>query len=183
MKLVRHVATWRIFLRLICANRPLDSIMDIEKVYDRYSVRLYNMSLRIVGDGFEAEEIMHDTLLQYYRLKDQVKVQDLEKWLSTVCIRKSVDSLRQRKRFLACLEEYEDPSLSDVREDNHDFDVARIRDALQSLPDIYRVVLTLHLFEGYDYQEISQITEVKEVTIRSIYMRGRKKLADLLKTR
>ena len=70
-----------------------------------------------------------------------------------------------------------------MREDNHDFDVARIRDALQSLPDIYRVVLTLHLFEGYDYQEISQTTVVKEVTIRSIYMRGRKKLADLLKTR
>ena len=34
-----------------------------------------------------------------------------------------------------------------------------------------------HLFEGYDYEEISQITGIKENTIRSLYMRGRQKLA------
>ena len=36
---------------------------DIGKIYDDYSVRLYNIGLRIVGDASDAEEIMHDTLL------------------------------------------------------------------------------------------------------------------------
>ena len=48
---------------------------------------------------------------------------------------------------------------------------------LYDLPDHYRAILSLHLFEGYDYEEISQITGIKENTIRSLYMRGRQKLA------
>ena len=38
---------------------------DIGRIYDDYSVRLYNIGLRIVGDSADAEEIMHDTLLKY----------------------------------------------------------------------------------------------------------------------
>ena len=59
--------------------------------------------------------------------------------------------------------------------------VESIQKALTGLPDHYRVVLTLHLLEGYDYQEISQITGTKESTIRTLYMRGRQKLAEALK--
>ena len=53
--------------------------------------------------------------------------------------------------------------------------------ALASLPDHYRAVLSLHLFEGFDYQEIAQITGAKESSIRSLYMRGRKLLAQAVK--
>ena len=59
--------------------------------------------------------------------------------------------------------------------------VESIRKALSGLPDHYRVVLTLHLLEGYDYQEISQITGTKESTIRTLYMRGKQKLAEALR--
>lgn len=52
---------------------------------------------------------------------------------------------------------------------------------MASLPDHYRLVLSLHLFEGYDYEEIAQITSAKESTIRTLYMRGRQKLAAMLK--
>ena len=59
--------------------------------------------------------------------------------------------------------------------------VESIRKALSGLPDHYRVVLTLHLLEGYDYQEVSQITGTNESTIRTLYMRGRQKLAEALR--
>jgi RNA polymerase sigma-70 factor (ECF subfamily) len=59
--------------------------------------------------------------------------------------------------------------------------VESIKQTLTGLPDHYRVVLTLHLLEGYDYQEISQITGTKESTIRTLYMRGRQKLAEALR--
>jgi len=42
------------------------------------------------------------------------------------------------------------------------------------------LVLTLSLFEGMDYQEISQITEQKEVTIRSQVSRGKAMLLKIL---
>ena len=157
--------------------------MDMEKIYDEHAVRLYNMSLRILGDSCEAEEVMHDSLLQYYGMKDKSGVVDLRKWLSSVCIRKSVDRLRKRKRFKDFLEEYEDPVLEDTTCEDLAVDVESINKALSSLPDSSRMILTLHLFEGYDYQEIAQITGIKEVTVRSIYMRGKRRLAEFLKNR
>jgi RNA polymerase sigma-70 factor (ECF subfamily) len=67
------------------------------------------------------------------------------------------------------------------QEESEVISVESIRNALTGLPDHYRVVLTLHLLEGYDYQEISQITGTKESTIRTLYMRGRQKLAEALR--
>lgn len=156
---------------------------DIRSIYDAHSGRLYNLSLRILGEGADAEEVMHDTLLQYHEISRRDEINDVSKWLSSVCIRKSIDRLRKRHRYMDFLERYAEQDClyePDVRADEVEYSVAKIKDAMASLPDQYRLVLTLHLFEGYDYQEISQITQTKESTIRTLYMRGRRKLADKL---
>lgn len=156
---------------------------DIRSIYDAHSGRLYNLSLRILGEGADAEEVMHDTLLQYHEISRRDEINDVSKWLSSVCIRKSIDRLRKRHRYMDFLERYAEQDClyePDVRADEVEYSVAKIKEAMASLPDQYRLVLTLHLFEGYDYQEISQITQTKESTIRTLYMRGRRKLADKL---
>lgn len=151
--------------------------INIEHIYDIMSRRLYNISLRIVGTSADAEEIMHDTLLQYWKFGRKEEIIDIGKWLSSTCIRKSIDKLRERHRWKKLLENYEDPMLEDPETENLEYDVQKIRNALSSLPDHYRAIVSLHLFEGYDYQEISQITGTSESTIRSLYMRGKQKLA------
>ena len=155
--------------------------IDIENVYDTMSLKLYNISFRIVGNSADAEEIMHDTILQYWKSGRKNEIKDLAKWLSSVCIRKSIDRLRERHRWKGFLEKYEDPAMEESTETGKEHDVQIILKALSELPDHYRAILSLHLFEGYDYQEISQITGANENTIRSLYMRGRQKLAAILK--
>ena len=155
--------------------------IDIEKVYDAHSRRLYNISPRITGCSGDAEEIMHDSLLQYWRFRKKEEIRDLPKWLTSICIRKSIDRLRDKSRWNDFLEDYEDPALEDSPSDDSGYDAGQIMKALASLPDHYRAVLSLHLFEGFDYQEIAQITGGKENTIRSLYMRGRKLLAQAVK--
>ena len=63
------------------------------------------------------------------------------------------------------------------------FEAEEIKKALLLLPDNYRTILSLHLFEGYDYQEIEQITGTKEATLRSLYKRAKEKLAATLQNR
>ena len=55
-----------------------------------------------------------------------------------------------------------------------------IRKAMMGMPDGYRVVLSLLLFEGYDYTEAAQILQVEESTVRSQYLRGKRKLLGLI---
>ena len=155
--------------------------IDIEKVYDTHSRRLYNISFRITGNGADAEEIMHDSLLQYWKFRNKEQIRDLPKWLTSICIRKSIDRLRERSRWNDSLEDYEDPALEEAPEEDVAYTVAVILKALCGLPDHYRAIVSLHLFEGFDYQEIAQLTGSKESTVRSLFMRGRKLLAEAIK--
>lgn len=151
--------------------------IDIETVYDAMSGRLYNISLRITGCGTDAEEIMHDTLIQWWRHGSKDEIKDLSKWLSSVCIRKSIDRIREKHRWRDFLEHYQDPIMGESDDSGTEYEIERVHKALLKLPDHYRTIVSLHLFEGYDYQEIAQITGTNENTIRSLYMRGRQKLA------
>ena len=161
----------------------MKGLTNIGKLYDDYSVRLYNIGLRVVGDSADAEEIMHDTLLKYLSYGKKGEIRDLAGWLVRTCIRKSIDKLREKHRYKDFLTRFAEMDMGEmtVQEEPDVISVESIKKALAGLPDHYRVVLTLHLLEGYDYQEISQITGTKESTIRTLYMRGRQKLAEALR--
>lgn len=60
------------------------------------------------------------------------------------------------------------------------FTVDRIRQAVDQLPDGYRVVFSLYAFEGYDHEEIAQILDVTEATSKSQYSRAKAKLRTML---
>ena len=153
---------------------------NIKLIYGQYSQRLYFTSLRIVGNSFDAEEIMQDTILKYHNLRGKEAILEPGKWLTSVCIRKSIDKLREKHRNKNFLEEYKE--IQDTQQDTPppDCNIEDIKKALLLLPDNYRTILSLHLFEGYDYQEIEQITGTKETTLRSLYKRAKDKLAATL---
>jgi len=60
-------------------------------------------------------------------------------------------------------------------------DVENIKKAIRSLPDGYRTILSLHLIEGYDHDEISQILGISNSASRTQYSRAKVKLKELLK--
>jgi RNA polymerase sigma factor (sigma-70 family) len=59
--------------------------------------------------------------------------------------------------------------------------VDEIKKAVKLLPNGYRTVLTLYLFEGYDHEEIAEILRVSHATVRTQYMRAKQKLIGLVK--
>ncbi|MBC8111465.1 MAG: sigma-70 family RNA polymerase sigma factor, partial [Verrucomicrobia bacterium] len=61
------------------------------------------------------------------------------------------------------------------------FEVAKIKNAMQQLPEGYKMVLSLYLFEGYDHTEIAEILEISENTSKTQYLRAKRKLLEILK--
>ena len=61
--------------------------------------------------------------------------------------------------------------------------VTQIKDAINELPQGYRVVLTLALLEGYDHEEIAQVLSISESTSRSQLVRARKKLITIINSK
>jgi RNA polymerase sigma-70 factor (ECF subfamily) len=155
-----------------------------EMLYAECHMKLYNTSLRILNDRMDAEEVMHDTLLKYlsenvfFRTKNE-----RDRWLARVCINLSIDRLRKRmseKRIFndPDYEEHIKEMTSEQELNQADgFTVESVKKAMSNLADGYRLILSLHLFEGYDFQEIAQITKLKEVSVRTQYIRGKERLA------
>ena len=153
---------------------------NITEIYNQYAQQLYFTALRITGNSYDAEEVMQDTIIKYHHLPQKEEIEKLDSWLKSVCIRKAIDRLREKHRTKEFLEEYREDQFKAAPQQQLQYSVEDIKKTLLLLPDNYRTILSLHLFEGYDYQEIEQITGTKEATIRSLYKRGKDKLAALL---
>jgi RNA polymerase sigma-70 factor (ECF subfamily) len=62
-----------------------------------------------------------------------------------------------------------------------DYNVDQVKEAMSQLPDGYRTILSLYLFEGFDHEEISEVLKISSSTSRSQYLRAKKKLIELIK--
>lgn len=161
-----------------------------EKIYDQCHRKLYFTALRILNNQFEAEEVMHDTLLKYFSIESQFDtIGERDSWMSRVCINMAIDLIRKRKVENSKLEMIE----VEIRKATLDYSLEpqepellsikgvtpqMIKEAMGTLSDGYRTVLSLYLFEGYDYEEISKILGIKEVSVRTQFIRGRSSLID-----
>ena len=152
--------------------------------YKAHAQRLYNISFRILRDSAQAEEIMQDTILKF--LTSDVRTADEKQtnvWLTKVCIRKSIDALRKRKREKLFLDEYasDADTTADESLPQSGISLEAVRKAIESLPDSSKLILNLVLVEGLDYEEISEMTGEREGTLRTQFSRAKARLAKILK--
>lgn len=153
-------------------------------LYEECHRFLYSTSLRILNNSMDAEEIMHDTIIKYLETKQEFETRENRNaWMRRVCINLSIDRLRKKRPVTDSLEEFDLQRniIEQESENDDDFNyngvtVEMVKDAMSCLPDGYRLVLSLHLFEGMDYDEIAQITSLKPTSIRSQYLRGKSRL-------
>jgi RNA polymerase sigma factor (sigma-70 family) len=151
------------------------------EIYRLFYKGMYNVCLRIIGNPADAEDAMQEAFLNAFRKIDtyQGKV-SFGAWLKKIVINRSLDYLK-RKRIK--FEEVSEKTggWEDTDPLWHDIDLDRIKKAIQSLPDGYRVVLSLHLIEGYDHEEIGDILHISNSASRTQYMRAKNRLRELLK--
>ena len=157
------------------------------RIYKLYYRSMYNTSLRIVGIQEDAEDIMQESFLSAFRNISTYKGKvSFGAWLKKIVINKSLDYLKSRHQDVIRIDEH-DIELEDEQQysdsEYEKIPVKEIRDAIQDLPEGYRIVLTLYLLEGYDHEEIAQILNITGSTSRSQYARARQKLIELLRNR
>lgn len=151
------------------------------QLYKLYYRAMYSVSLRIVNNEVEAEDIMQEAFLKAFKKIDTYKGEvSFGAWLKKIVVNRSLDYLKRRKVYFEEINE-RTTDLPDYQMETKDVDVNTIKKAIQSLPDGYRVVLSLYLIEGYDHDEISQILGISNSASRTQLLRAKKKLRELLK--
>jgi RNA polymerase sigma factor (sigma-70 family) len=155
------------------------------ELYHKYSKAMYNTSLRIVNHTADAEDVLQESFVDAFAAIESFGYKStFGAWLKRIVINKSINTLRKRKMDIIDIEKTSTAHLADevpYDEAGLNLKVEDIKKAVKDLPNGYRTVLTLHLFEGYDQEEISEILQISHATVRTQYMRAKQKLLLLIK--
>ncbi len=152
------------------------------EVYNRYYKAMYNIAYRIVKDSFEAEDIMQDSFLTAFTKLESLKdTATFGSWLKRIVTNNSIYHYKKNSK-------YEEVNLDDVlyKVENNDgvtsdyeftnLKARQVLDTMKSLKDSYRIILTLHLIEGFDYEEISDILNITNANCRTTISRAKESL-------
>ena len=151
------------------------------RLYKLYYKPMYSVCMRLINQADEAEDIMQEAFLNAFRNIDTYRGEvSFGAWLKRIVINRSLDHLKKKKLKL---EEINDKTaqIADYQMEMKEVNVEVIKNAIQQLPDGYRVVLSLFLIEGYDHEEISQILGITNSNSRTQFLRAKNKLRELLK--
>jgi RNA polymerase sigma factor (sigma-70 family) len=159
-------------------------IKSYELLYNRYSRAMYHTCLRIVMNAADAEDILQEAFMEAFASLDKLKnAAAFGGWVKKIMINKSVNFIRRhRKNWL----EIEDAELTNIPEEQA-FDELEFRGkvdaiigAMDSLPEKYRMVINLHIFEQMNFEEIASVMDLPSSTVRVQYLRGKQKILDRL---
>jgi RNA polymerase sigma factor (sigma-70 family) len=156
-----------------------------EKIYNLYCNAMFNASYRIVNNDAEAEDIMQEAFIEGFEKIDTFREEgEFGAWLKRIVINRSINHLRSKKQI--DLKAYFDDNIPDENADEENYSenifcrIEEIREAMKKLPQSYRIIISLHLLEGYDHDEISQVLDISYQNARTRYSRAKQKLLQLI---
>ena len=151
---------------------------SLMRLYDLCSDAVFNASFRILLNSQDAEEVIQDSILKAFSYLETFKgtTRDFVAFVKTIAIHKSIDEIRRRNRLPSFVDIDNTADKTDDDDVADDFPVEKIKEELEKLPDGYRLVITLHLLENMDFDDIAKRLGIKPSTVRSQYVRGLERL-------
>ena len=165
-------------LLLLCKSNDQRAQLEI---YNRYNKAMYNTAIRIVKDSFKAEDIMQESFLTAYTKLDTLEDTKLfGAWLKRIVVNNSIayynkNSKQNEVPLETVMYKVEDDNGIEERSQTSD-KVKQILSVMKTLKPNYNLGLTLHLIEGYDYEEICDIMEISYANCRTMISRAKESL-------
>ena len=174
-------------------NDPADRF---ESLVREHEAAIYRVAYRLSGNHDDAQDLVQDTLIEafesFHRFSEGTH---FDRWIFRIMKNTFIDKVRKRPKVpissletgktgsdgeSAPIEVVDMAGAADAALMARTLD-GPIQEALQELPEEFRLVLVLSDIEDYSYEEISMILNCPIGTVRSRLHRGRTILKDKLK--
>ena len=166
---------------------------------DKYQKLVVHVVFRLISKKEDREEICQEVFIKVYQNLSGFKFQSkLSTWIGKIAYTTTINYLRKHKILNTADQNIrhekghgEDYSYDPIEslhseipsplEEIEKQDLAvLVHQKIKLLPPPYQTIITLYHLDQMSYQEISEIMDLPEGTVKSYLFRGRKKLKDLL---
>lgn len=155
--------------------------MPLGLLYTNYAPRMKRLCLRYVGDEATAEDILHDGFIIMSRIRQLKDSTKLDNWMAAIMRNLAIRHLGKRgKTVLIPIEEVEDSE--DFSCDTMEI-VSEYRELLRlvdSLPQGYRSVFKLSVFDGMSHKEIAELLGINPHSSSSQLARAKEMLRTIV---
>jgi RNA polymerase sigma-70 factor, ECF subfamily len=165
------------------------SLTAFNSLVEAYQDHLFALVARMVPDRDQASDAVQEAFFSAYRNMKSFRGGSVRSWLSRIAINAAMDQQRLKKRRPSQpYHELEDdswqppagPDADLGRTTMHSERSRALKAALAAITPDQRHAIVLFDVEGYDYQEIAELTGVSLGTVKSRIHRGRLALRDRL---
>ena len=141
---------------------------------------MFNTAYRMLGNVEEAQDVLQDSFVSAFRNLSSYRGEaSFGSWLKRIVINKTINASKKQLEH-SSVEDYDFVEEQEEEQYKYSYSIESVKEAMTELPNGFRQVLTLYLFEGYDHKEIGEILGISESTSKSQYNRAKKKLRELL---
>jgi len=169
--------------RAIAAVKAGD-VESYDYLVSKYMKRVVSIAWGIVRNADDAEDLAQEAFVKAFQTIDRFKAgEPFGPWIFRIVTNLALDVIKHRQRFR---HEELDDSHPAPRADRADLGAlsnelaSRIDAAIQSLPEMQRIVARMYLVEHFDHVEIAGMMNLSEGTVRSHLSLARAKLRERL---
>lgn len=150
------------------------------QLYHQHARDVYNTIYRLVQHTGEAEDILQEVFVSAYQAIHKYEhTGGFKAWVKRIAINMSISTLRKKKLQLVELDEQIGPERAEeetIDETQFAFKVEEVKKAIDRLPDHYRTIVQLYLFEQLPQDEIAQMLGLTHNNVRILYHRAKQKI-------
>jgi RNA polymerase sigma factor (sigma-70 family) len=146
--------------------------------------KLYRLALRLLGGHEDARDAVQETFLKLWNLRDRLAAyRSVEAFAMTMIKNHCLDKIKARRTVsiedVYLQPESETNTAAEERRLEVEETCRRIKNLMNNLPEQQRLIIQMRDVEGYEFEEISEVTEMNVNAIRVNLSRARKRLKEL----
>lgn len=151
-----------------------------ESLINSMRVKLYKTAMAILKNDDDACDAIQETLMSAYKNFNSLNNKSyFGTWITRILINKCYDIIKQNKKVSSInqmMEKDENASYYDVYKEE-----SLVENVLSKIDPDLKVVTVLYYYDEFSVNEIAEMLNIPEGTVKSRLSRSRDKLYDILK--